>query len=115
MILFKFILLSFIVLISGHNLEKSDGELLLSLDLKSMNQIGVKPIDHVPELTSAQAFDLCSRVEDSGLENTQVFLWAKNNPHGSSDDDGPLKKSLTNGTVYGPGCYSFRWRRCGKH
>ena len=114
MILFKFILLSFIVLISGHNLEKTDGELLLSRDLEGMIENGGKPVDEVPELTSAQAFDLCSVVEDSGMENTQVFLWAKNNPHGSSDDDGALKKSLTNGTVYSPGCYSFRWRRCGK-
>ena len=113
MILFKLILLSFTVLVSGHNLEKSDGELLLSLDLKSTIEIGGKPVDEVPELTSAQAFDLCSVVEDSGMENTQVFLWAKNNPHDSSDDR-TLKKSLTNGTVYSPGCYSFRWRRCGK-
>ena len=113
MILFKLILLSFTVLVSGHNLEKKDGDLLLSLDLEGMIEIGGKPVDEVPELTSAQAFDLCSVVEDSGIENTQAFLWAKNNHHVSSHDDGSLKKSLTNGTVYGPGCYSFRWRRCG--
>ena len=113
MILLQFFVLSFIALASGHSHGKSDGDLLLSLGLQSMIENGGKPADEVPELTSTQAFDLCSRVEDSGMENTQVFLWAKNNPHDSSDD-GPLKKSLTNGTVYGPGCYSFRWRRCGK-